>query len=99
MNSRDPRVVQLRESCRFRAEAFDDSGVGEIGIEYLDGDFTIERDIDRSVHRSHGATSELPDDAILSDRLSNHSRPVVGRCLGCGIPTEAQRCTHSHNSA
>ncbi len=48
------------------------SRVAEIGVEDLDGDFAIERLVDRLVHGPHAAPAEAFDDAILADGFTNH---------------------------
>jgi len=55
---------------------------GQLGIEYLDRDFAIERLIDGFVDRPHATAPNLRDDAILADRPANHPTPVTAWPLG-----------------
>ena len=68
----DFRVVEFRQRGRFRPKAVDDFGVGELGVEDLDGDLALEGQIERLVDGAHPSPSELTDDAVLADRLPDH---------------------------
>ena len=72
VDRRDARVVQPRERHRFRAKAFQNGVVCQVGIEHLDRNVTIERLIHRLVDSAHAAASELLDDAVFADRSADH---------------------------
>ena len=69
---RDARVIEARERDGLGTESLEDVRVAEIGVEDLDGNFTIERFVDRFVHGPHAAPAEAFDDSILSDGFTNH---------------------------
>ena len=68
----DASVVQTREGDRLGAEALEHVGVGQIGIEDLDCDLTIERLIDCLVDSTHATATKLVDDAVLPDGGADH---------------------------
>ena len=80
VNRRDAGVIEPRKRHGFAAEPLQHVGVGQIGIEDLDRDFTVERLVDRLVDGAHAAATELVDDAVFTDRWS----PIMIGSLGKG---------------
>ena len=72
----NPRVAQPRQDRRFGAEALEDFGIGNGGIQDLQRDFAAERVVDRLVDDARGAAAEFSDDAVFADDGAGHA---VGR--------------------
>ena len=56
----------------FRAKAFGDFRVVQLGVEDLDGDFAVQRLVDGTIDGAHAALPELVDNPVFSDVLPNH---------------------------
>ena len=68
----DAGVIETREGNRLGPEALEHVGVGQIGIEDLDCDLTIERLIDCLIDSTHATATKLVDDAVLPDGGADH---------------------------
>jgi hypothetical protein len=72
-DGRDAGMIEPRDGDGFRAEAFGDLGIVQLGVEDFNRDFAMQRLVNGLVDRAHTATADTVEDAVFADVLTNHS--------------------------
>jgi hypothetical protein len=62
-------MIETGDDGRFRPEPF---VVVDVPIEDLDGDFAVERFVDRQIDGTHTAPGEALQETVLTELLSDH---------------------------
>ncbi len=73
----DPGMVEPGQRDSLAAEAFQEIGVGDVGVEDLDRDLAVEGLVEPLVNDAHAAAAEPFENSIFTDSCANHGGPSL----------------------